>query len=119
MMKQTIALVVSLAICFAAAGIRDEDVPQAVNPLFQHLITTYASETNKTVSMWRAVPDIFFGSERPGLALADVLLLRFAIVATTGVFWHRSMVAGILFVPYLGWVTFASVLNFVIWRLNM
>jgi uncharacterized damage-inducible protein DinB len=35
----------------------DEDVPQAREPLFQHLVTTYASETNKTASMWRAIPD--------------------------------------------------------------
>lgn len=35
----------------------DEDVPQAKDPLFQYLITTYASETNKTVSMWQAIPD--------------------------------------------------------------
>jgi uncharacterized damage-inducible protein DinB len=32
-------------------------VPQAVEPIFQHVVTTYASEANKTVSMWRAVPD--------------------------------------------------------------
>ena len=31
------------------------------NRLFQHLITTYASETNKTASMWRAVPDDYLG----------------------------------------------------------
>jgi uncharacterized damage-inducible protein DinB len=37
-------------------AIPDADVPQAVEPLFQHLVTIYASETNKTVSMWRAVP---------------------------------------------------------------
>lgn len=40
-------------------AISDEEVPQAANRLFQHLITTYASETNKTASMWRAVPDEF------------------------------------------------------------
>ncbi len=34
-----------------------EDVPRAVDPPFQHLVTTYASETNKTASMWRAIPD--------------------------------------------------------------
>jgi hypothetical protein len=38
-------------------AIPDADVPQAVEPIFQHVVTTYASETNKTVSMWRAVPD--------------------------------------------------------------
>src|SRR5579872_3696888 len=38
-------------------AIPDADVPQAVEPVFQHLVTTYASEANKTVSMWRAVPD--------------------------------------------------------------
>ena len=38
-------------------AIPDQDVPQARDPLFQHLVTTYASETNKTASMWRAIPD--------------------------------------------------------------
>ena len=38
-------------------AIPDADVPAAVDRTFQHVVTTYASETNKTVSMWRAVPD--------------------------------------------------------------
>jgi uncharacterized damage-inducible protein DinB len=38
-------------------AISDADVPQAVEPIFQNVVTTYASETNKTVSMWRAAPD--------------------------------------------------------------
>ena len=38
-------------------AIPDEDVPVAVDPAFGHLVSTYASETNKTVSMWRAIPD--------------------------------------------------------------
>jgi uncharacterized damage-inducible protein DinB len=38
-------------------AIPDADVPQAVDPNFQHVLQTYASEANKTVSMWRAVPD--------------------------------------------------------------
>ncbi len=40
-------------------AIPDEEVPQASNRLFQHLVTIYVSETNKTVSMWRAVPEEF------------------------------------------------------------
>ena len=38
-------------------AIPDQDVPQATDPLFQHLVITYVSETNKTASMWRAIPD--------------------------------------------------------------
>ena len=61
---------------------------------------------------------IFFGLEMPGLAFVDVLLLWTAIAATMVTFWQRSSVAGILFLPYLAWVSFASVLNLVIWRMN-
>jgi uncharacterized damage-inducible protein DinB len=39
--------------------ISDSGVPRAVAPVFQHLVDTYASETNKTASVWRA----FTGSE--------------------------------------------------------
>jgi uncharacterized damage-inducible protein DinB len=38
-------------------AIADQDIPQARDPLFQHLVVTYASETNKTASMWKAIPD--------------------------------------------------------------
>src|SRR5271170_297151 len=38
-------------------AIPDAEVPLAVEPVFQHVVTTYASEINKTVSVWRAVPD--------------------------------------------------------------
>jgi uncharacterized damage-inducible protein DinB len=38
-------------------AIPDADVPRAAEPVFQHVVTTYASEVNKTASVWRAVPD--------------------------------------------------------------
>lgn len=38
-------------------AIPDADVPAAAEPLFQHVLDTYASETNKTAAMWRAIPD--------------------------------------------------------------
>src|SRR3954453_16918900 len=38
-------------------AVPDADVPQAVEPAFQHAVTTYVSEANKTASVWRAVPD--------------------------------------------------------------
>lgn len=61
---------------------------------------------------------LFFGLQRPGFALVDIVLLWTAILATTVAFWFRSLVAGMLLVPYLAWVSFASALNFAIWRLN-
>ncbi|MBN1910125.1 MAG: tryptophan-rich sensory protein [Pirellulales bacterium] len=61
---------------------------------------------------------IFFGMKNPGLAFGEVLLLWATIVATMVAFWRRSRIAGLLFVPYLAWVTFAAVLNYTIWRLN-
>ena len=38
-------------------AIPDRDIPHATDPLFQHLVVTYVSETNKTASMWDAIPD--------------------------------------------------------------
>lgn len=34
-------------------AIPEAAVPRAVNPVFQHLLDTYASETSKVVSVWR------------------------------------------------------------------
>ena len=38
-------------------AIPDAEVPAAADPLFRHVVETYASETNKTAAMWRAIPD--------------------------------------------------------------
>jgi uncharacterized damage-inducible protein DinB len=38
-------------------AIPDADVPVGVEPAFRHILATYASEVNKTASVWRAVPD--------------------------------------------------------------
>jgi uncharacterized damage-inducible protein DinB len=42
---------------YAFTAVPDADVPRAIDPVFQHVLQTYASEANKTVSVWRAVPD--------------------------------------------------------------
>jgi benzodiazapine receptor len=61
---------------------------------------------------------VFFGMHRIGLALVNIVLLWLAIAGTTVAFWRVTPVAGWLFVPYLAWVSFATVLNFTLWRLN-
>ena len=60
----------------------------------------------------------FFGMKMPGLALVDIGLLWGAILITVVLFWSRQPAAGILMLPYFLWVSFASVLNFTIWKLN-
>ena len=66
-------------------------------------------------SLWSV---LFFGLHSPGGAAAEILLLWAAILATLITFWQRSKLAGGLLVPYLAWVSFATVLNVTIWRLN-
>jgi tryptophan-rich sensory protein len=61
---------------------------------------------------------LFFGLQRPGVALIDILLLWGLIIATIVSFWQKSAPAGMLLLPYIAWVSFASLLNFEIWRLN-
>ena len=34
---------------YAFTAIADSDIPRAVEPVFQHLLDTYASETNKVI----------------------------------------------------------------------
>ena len=61
---------------------------------------------------------IFFGLRSPGLALVNIVLLWLTLVATVIAFWSRRTAAGVLLFPYLAWVSFATALNFVIWRRN-
>lgn len=61
---------------------------------------------------------LFFGLERPGLAMADIVLLLGAIAWTLWTFAQQRRAAAWWLVPYAAWVSFAAVLNFTIWRLN-
>ena len=61
---------------------------------------------------------LFFGRHRPGLALADLAALWFAILATLIGFWRVLPLAGALLLPYLAWVGFAGALNAALWRRN-
>ena len=61
---------------------------------------------------------IFFRKHAIGAAAIEVAVLWCSIGATTIAFSQVSAVAAFLMVPYLAWVTFASILNASIWRLN-
>ena len=61
---------------------------------------------------------IFFGLQKPGLALVEILILLLAIVLTAISFLGRSRPAFWIMTPYLGWVGYATYFNFGLWRLN-
>jgi tryptophan-rich sensory protein len=62
---------------------------------------------------------LFFGQHRLGAALIELAVLWIAILITLVLFWTREALAGALLLPYLAWVTFAGVLNWTLWKLNM
>lgn len=61
---------------------------------------------------------LFFAWHLGALAFAEVLVLWALIVATLIAFWRHHTLAGVLLIPYLLWVSFASVLTFATWQLN-
>jgi benzodiazapine receptor len=61
---------------------------------------------------------LFFGMKNPGLAFAEIIILLISIIITTVLFWRISPLAGALMIPYILWVSFASILNYNIWQLN-
>lgn len=61
---------------------------------------------------------IFFGAHEPGWALAEIIVLWIFILLTMLAFIRVSRVAGLMLVPYLLWVSFATFLNFTLWRMN-
>lgn len=61
---------------------------------------------------------LFFGLQRIDLALIEIVILLCAIITNTIIFWRIDRLAGLLFVPYAAWVTYATVLNASLWLLN-
>ncbi|MCX6791223.1 MAG: tryptophan-rich sensory protein [Candidatus Gribaldobacteria bacterium] len=60
---------------------------------------------------------LFFGLHSPLLALIEIIILWLSIVMTIFYFAKISKTAAWLLVLYLVWVSFATFLNFSIWRL--
>lgn len=61
---------------------------------------------------------LFFGLKNPAIAFAGIVVLLALILVTTVLFWRIQKWAGVLMLPYIAWVAFASVLNYSIWQLN-
>ncbi|QQS22741.1 tryptophan-rich sensory protein [bacterium] len=60
----------------------------------------------------------FFNFQSPFLALGVIAVLWILILINIVLFYRVSKTAGLLLIPYLLWVSFATYLNYSIWRLN-
>ncbi|MDZ7753358.1 MAG: TspO/MBR family protein [Gammaproteobacteria bacterium] len=61
---------------------------------------------------------LFFGLQAIAAALVEIIILLVAIITTMGLLWRHDRVAGLLFLPYIAWVGFATVLNAALYTLN-
>ena len=68
------------------------------------------------LNFWWSI--LFFNFHSPIVALIDIILMLLTITLTIFSFSVISKPAAWLLVPYIAWVSFASILNFSIWNLN-
>lgn len=61
---------------------------------------------------------LFFGLKTPLIAFIEIIVLWIIIIVNIIIFYRISKASGILMIPYLLWVSFASVLNYFIYHLN-
>jgi len=83
------------------------------------------------VKIWRAIklylvqlflnflwPVVFFRLRLYAISFLEILLLLFFLLLTTFEFLKKDKVSSFLMIPYIAWVSYAGVLNYVIWMMN-
>lgn len=84
----------------------NKDAKKAMNIYWVHLLLN---------ASWTP---IFFGLHNIGLAFMNIIILWILILILIIKFWKISKTASYLLIPYIAWVTIATVLNASIWYLN-
>jgi len=151
-----IALVVAVAICFAAAAVGGYATTRSLRDWYVALpkprwnppnwvfgpvwTVLYFAMAVSAWLVWRARDEhevtpalvwfaaqlvlnvawsvVFFGLRAPKAGLAVIVGLWLAILGTIAAFLPLSTAAGVILVPYLLWVTFATALNGAIARMR-
>ena len=98
-----------LYICIAVAGARAAPLDTT-----GHAMAIFAVQIAFN-TLWTP---IFFGLHNTKAGLVIIGVLWLSVVATCWQFWTLDWLAGLLFVPYIVWVSIAFALNFEVWRLN-
>ena len=99
----------TLYLCMAAAGAR-----AAISPDNGLAMALWALQIALN-GLWTPV---FFGLRNMRLGLIVLMALWASVAASMTALWMVDWVAGLLFVPYLVWVTVAGALNLSVIRLN-
>lgn len=99
----------TLYICIAAAGAR-----VAVSPGNGIAMALWALQIALN-GLWTPV---FFGLRRMRLGLIVLSALWLSVALTLVALWSVDWIAGVLFIPYLTWVSVAGMLNLSVLRLN-
>jgi tryptophan-rich sensory protein len=98
-----------LYLCIAAAAARAAPIEGSA-----YAMATFALQIALN-TLWTPV---FFGLRKMGGGMLVIVGLWVAVAATMVLFFQLDTIAGLLFVPYLGWVSIAAALNFSVWRRN-
>lgn len=61
---------------------------------------------------------VFFGAHQIGAGLYIILALDVLVLVTVWLFWKVRPLAALLLLPYLGWIIFATALNWQFLQLN-
>jgi len=61
---------------------------------------------------------LFFKSQNPLGAFIEIIILIIMIITTIFFFYKTNKISGYLLIPYLLWTSFASILNYNLWKLN-
>lgn len=61
---------------------------------------------------------VFFGAHRPGWGMAVIAVLWLTVACLVVSAFRLDIWAGLLLLPYLGWLGLAAALNLEVWRLN-
>lgn len=98
-----------LYLCMSAAGARVATMPDAGLALALWALQIAFN------TLWTPV---FFGLHRLRAGMIVLTLLWLSVAACMVALWQLDTLSGILFLPYLVWVSVAAALNFSVWRLN-
>lgn len=99
-----IMIAIAIIVYYSTSG--KEQVLLTTGILVVHLIVNFS---------WTP---LFFGLQNPLLALLDILVLDVTLIVLIVLFWKASTPAGVLLIPYLCWVSFATYLNAGFYWLN-